>query len=265
MTSTSTIKSITKSLVLSIPYAREKYFQKQFEKRSPSCHGLYRSFEEAAVHSPVDKLAGYDHRVIAEFCRQNLDTLNPADYPVLFWLSQILPKTRFVFELGGGAGGGYYSYRRYLAFPPQLQWVICEVPETARVGQEIALERQQPQLTFTDQREVANGPDLYATFGTLQYIEEPFAEIIGNLRRKPPHILINRVPLSEVDGFVTLQNNGCWFSPYKVDNKIQFFKSIEMLGYEVVDQWEMTRPNNFLSPPGDKVPSYHGAYFRLKD
>ena len=260
----SAIKSITKSLVLSIPYAREKYYQRQFEKRSPSCHGLYKSFAQAAHDSPGDKLSGYDHRVISEFYRQSIDAFNPGDYPVLFWLSQVLPQTRFVFELGGSIGLGYYGYHRYLKFPPELRWVICEVPEAVRVGREIALERHETALEFTEQREIDADPELYATFGALQYIEEPFAQIIGSLRRKPPHLLVNRVPLSDGDGFVTLQNNGCWFSPYKVDNKSHFIKSIVALGYEVIDQWDMSRPNNFLLHLEEGLPNYHGMYFRLK-
>jgi putative methyltransferase (TIGR04325 family) len=260
----SAIKSLTKSLVLSIPYTREKYLRKEFAKRSPCCKGVYKTFADAVLDSPSDKLAGYDHRVISEFYRERIDELNPADYPVLYWLSQLLPGAKSVFELGGSVGVGYYAYRRYLPFPPQLRWIICEVPETARMGAEIARERNESRLAFTDQRDLAEGADLYATFGALQYIEDPFATILNSLRDKPPHLLINRVPLSEGNHFITLQNNGCWFSPYKVDNRAEFVRSVEALGYELVDKWEMTRPNNFLLRPGEAVPSYHGIYFRHK-
>lgn len=259
-----TIKSISKSLVLSIPFAKERYIEKAFSTRSPSCKGTYKSFAEAELDSPGGKLAGYDHRVISEFYKQRIDDFDPADYPVLFWLSRLLPDAQFVFELGGSVGVGYYAYRRYLPFPPQLRWVICEVPESVRAGQEIAQERNASQLAFTEQRQVDGDPDIYATFGALQYIEEPFAEIIANLRSRPPHLLINRVPLSEEGSFITLQNNGLWFSPYKVDNKTAFIQSIEALGYKVVDKWDMTRPNIFLTQPENNVPKYHGMYFRLK-
>jgi len=259
-----TIKSITKSLVLSFPYAREKYFQNEFSKRSPSCKGLYKSFAEAAADAPGDKLSGYDHRVISEFYKTRIDELNPSDYPVLFWLSQLLPKARVVFELGGSVGIGYYAYRRFVPFPENLQWIICELPEAVRFGQEIALERNEKGLIFTDQRQVASYLDIYATFGALQYIEEPFDRIISDLFVKPAHILINRVPLTSGDAFITLQNNGLWFSPYKVDNRAEFVKSIEALDFELIDQWEMTRPNNFLFHFGDAPPNYHGMYFRLR-
>jgi putative methyltransferase (TIGR04325 family) len=260
----STIKSITKSLVLSIPYAREKYFQKQFAKSSPSCRGIYKSFAQAALDAPSDKLSGYDHRVISEFYKGRIDDLNPGDYPVLFWLSRLLPDAQLVFELGGSVGVGYYAYRRFLPFPPKLRWVICELPQAVRVGAEIARDRNESQLIFTEERQFFEEPDIYATFGALQYIEEPFAEIIQNLRTRPPHLLINRVPLSSGEAFITLQNNGCWFSPYKVENKSHFVESIESLDYELVDKWEMNRPNIFLLHRGDALPTYHGMYFRLR-
>jgi putative methyltransferase (TIGR04325 family) len=156
------------------------------------------------------------------------------------------------------------SYRRYISFPEDLQWIICELPEAVRAGQEIARERNEGRLGFTDQRQVAGDPDVYATFGALQYIEEPFDRIIAKLRVRPAHLLLNRVPLTAGDAFITLQNNGLWFSPYKVDNKFELIKSVEALGYELRDKWEMSRPNSFLLHLGDSVPTYNGMYFRLK-
>jgi len=261
-----TIKSIGKSLALSIPFTREKYLQREFLRSAPSCKGIYGSFAEAMADLPGGKLSGYNHRAVPEFykTRARIDELNPGDYPILFWLSRLLPDALLVFELGGSIGLGYYSYRKYLLFPPQLRWIICEVPEAVRAGEEIARERNETQLAFTDQRQADGDPDIYATFGALHYIEEPFAEIIASLRARPRHILVNRVPLSEKTAFITLQNNGSWFSPYKVDNLSDFIGSIKSLGYELVDQWDMDRGVSFLFGPGNTVPRYYGMYFRLK-
>ena len=264
MTNSAAIKSIAKNLVLSLPYAKKKYLRKEFYKRSPACLGTYKTFAQALQDAPPGKLIGHNHSDISEFYKLSVDNRNPADYPILFWLSRLLPETKLVFELGGSVGVGYYSFRRYIPFPPQVRWVISEVSDAVRLGREIAQERNESRLTFTVEREVEENPDIYATFGTLQYIEEPFAEIIGKLRAKPPHILLNRVPLAERESFVTLQNNGGWFSPYKIDNRAGFVKSIEALNYEVVDEWDMPRHNTFLEYTEDMVPKYHGMYFRLK-
>jgi putative methyltransferase (TIGR04325 family) len=259
-----TLKYLAKNVVLSIPFAREKYFQRAFLKRSPSCKGAYESFAQALAHAPREKLLGYNHKSIPEFYKTRLDDLNPGDYPVLFWLLRLLPEVKFVFELGGSIGMGYYAYRRYVPLPADLRWVICETPETVETGREIARERKDTLLTFTEQRQVEGNPDIYATFGTLQYIEEPFAEIIGALARKPPHLLVGRVPFAEGAAYITLQNNGGWFSPYKVQNRCEFIKSIENLGYDLIDKWETIHPNSFLIHPEYQIPRYHGMYFRLK-
>jgi putative methyltransferase (TIGR04325 family) len=261
----SLLKDVGKSLVLNIPFAREWYFRREFLKRAPCCKGDYPSFAAALSAAPIEKLSGYNHRSIAEFYKKSLGDFNPGDYPVLFWLSRILPAARLVFELGGSIGSGYYAYRRFQPFPPELRWVICELPETVRVGEEIARERNETQLAFTDQRETAGHPDIYATFGALQYIEEPFARIIGKLDARPPHLLVNRVPFCEGPSFITLQNNGSWFSPYKVQNKSDFIQGITSLGYELVDQWKVNRLDSFLLPLDRPMPGYHGLYFRLKD
>jgi putative methyltransferase (TIGR04325 family) len=253
-----------KKIVLSVPYTREKYLQNLFLTRPPVCKGDYRSFAGAAAGAPAGKLAGYDHRSVVDLHRPFVDEFNSGDYPVLFWLLRLLPSVRRIFELGGSIGRGYYAYRAYLPFPPELRWTICETPETAQVGEDIARERKDAQLAFTSDRQPVEAPELYATFGTLQYIEQSFAEIIGSLRARPPHLLINRVPLGEGYSFVTLQNNGSWFSPYKVEDKVALIQGIGALGYELVDQWKVARENQFLTLPGPGVPLYYGMYFRLK-
>jgi len=258
------IKAITKSLVLSIPYTREKYLQREFLRSAPCCRGIFKTFTEAMSSLPEGKVKGYNHRGIPEHFISSIDELNPCDYPVLFWLERLLPKIGFVFELGGSMGKGYYSYRRYLTFPKGLRWVICELPETVSVGRDVARERNDPCLEFTTERQTEGDPDLYVTFGALQYIEEPFAEIIAKLRVKPAHILVNRVPMTNGTPFITLQNNGGWFVPYKVDKVSQFVENVEALGYELMDKFEMTRPVSFLMGPEYQASGYYGMYFRLK-
>ena len=114
-------------------------------------------------------------------------------------------------------------------------------PRPSWPARELAREKDERQLTFTDQRDEANGADLYFTCGALQYIEEPFAEILKALRARPRHLLINRVPLSGDPTFITLQNNGKWIVPYKVANETEFIEGITSLGYELVDHWKTPR------------------------
>ena len=134
-----------------------------------------------------------------------------------------------------------------------------------RLGLDVAAERQTRQLAFTTDRQPEIDPDIYATFGTLQYIEEPFAAILSTLLTLPPYLLINRVPLTEGEPFITLQNNGTWFSPYKVDNRKKFTESLRALGYDVVDEWDTERPNAFFMEQEGPTPRYCGLYLRRRD
>jgi putative methyltransferase (TIGR04325 family) len=258
------IRSATKELVLGLPFAREKYFQRTFLIRSPSCKGVFASFAEAIAAIPPKKELAYHHEAASEAERNNLDYFNRGDYPIVFWLSRLVPGARLVFELGGNLGLGFFAYRKYVTYPPELRWIICELPAIVEAGRKLAEDRKETQLGFTEQREIDRDPDIYVTFGTLQYIEESFAEVLRKLRVRPPHILITRVPFTTGAPFITLQNNGAWFSPYKVDNISDFIASIEALGYEVVDQWDIERAVSFLLHPEYQTPRYYGAYFRLK-
>jgi putative methyltransferase (TIGR04325 family) len=261
----SLLKSIAKTAALGVPLTREKMLQREFIRITPSCLGVFSSFAAAQAAAPAAELPGYDHVAIAEVYRKRMDRFTPVDYPILFWLDRLLPQTRVIFELGGSVGRAFYPYSRYLNFSPDLRWIVCDLPAMVRVGAEIARERNARQLSFTTERETGENPDIYATFGTLQYIEEPFAEIIAKLRARPPHLLINRVPMTEGAAFITLQNNGSWFSPYKVDNRPAFIASLVDLGYELVDEWKMDSPNVFLpQDSGEPKPPYCGMYVRLK-
>jgi len=261
----SLLKTLLRTAALNFPLTRGKMLRREFLRLTPSCLGVFPSFAAAQAAAPPAEFPGYDNHVVPEVYRKLTDQFNSADYPVIFWLARLLPQTRVVFELGGSVGRAFYPYSRYLDFPPGLRWIVCDLPSMVRLGIEIAHERNAHQLAFTTERETDQNPDIYVTFGTLQYIEEPFAAIIARLRARPPHILVNRVPMTEGPGFITLQNNGAWFSPYKLDNRSAFITSIVELGYELVDAWEMDSPNAFLmQKPGEPKHPYRGMYFRLK-
>jgi putative methyltransferase (TIGR04325 family) len=261
----SLFKTLLRTAALNFPLTRDKMLRREFLRVTPSCLGVFPTFAAAQAAAPPAEFPGYDNHAVTETYRERMDQFTPVDYPVIFWLARLLPETRVVFELGGSVGRAFYPYRRYLDFPPDLRWIVCDLPSMVRMGIEIARERNAHQLSFTTERETDQNPDIYATFGTLQYIEEPFAEIIARLRARPRHLLVNRVPMTEGSGFITLQNNGSWFSPYKLDNRPAFIASIVELGYELVDAWEMDSPNAFLmQKPGEPKYPYCGMYFRLK-
>jgi putative methyltransferase (TIGR04325 family) len=258
------LKMMARELAVRTPVLRESYFDLEFARRPQSFRGVYCSFAEALAEAPVEKLAGYDHEEIATIDEPNLDRLNSSDYPVLFWLSRLLPAARAVLDLGGNLGVAYYAYRRFIDFPENLRWTVCEVSETVRAGRALAKRKGEALLSFTDQVDAAPETDIFFTAGALQYIEEPLAQILAGLAKRPRHVVVQRVPLQCGGSFVTLQNNGAWTVPYQVGNEGTFIKSVTGLGYELVDHWKTSRSLRVLAHPLTREAVYQGMYFRLR-
>lgn len=226
--------------------------------------GIFGSIAEAAASAPPGLALGYDHPDPASLYRERLVQIYPTDYPVLFWLTKILGEVRTVFDLGGHVGVARYAYDRYLDFPENLTWQVCDVPAVVEAGATLAREKGMSGLTFTAERANASGADLYHAAGVLQYLEEPLAELLGVLAEKPRHVLINLCAFTDREPFVTLQNIGTAFCPYVIHRKADVFAGMGKLGYRLVDEW--TNPGKSCTLPldaGRSVPHYVGACFTL--
>jgi putative methyltransferase (TIGR04325 family) len=132
--------------------------------------GIFNSAAEAAASAPAGGPLGYDHPDPAAQYRERLVQVYPTDYPVLFWLKNILGDVRTVFDLGGHVGVARYAYERYLQFPEGLRWQVCDVPAVVEAGAKLAAERGISGLTFTTDRNHASAADLYHAAGVLQYL-----------------------------------------------------------------------------------------------
>ncbi|HVT94311.1 MAG TPA: TIGR04325 family methyltransferase [Bryobacteraceae bacterium] len=230
--------------------------------------GVYSTFEEARRAAPDHLKLGHDHPETAQTHRGYVDKLRLSDYAVLFWMARILDNSTSVFDLGGHIGVAYYAFRKYLHFNPNLHWTVCDVPQVVQSGREFAAGLQAAQLSFTTNFREASGTDILLTAGAVQYIETPLAEILASLARKPTHLLINRVPLSSGQDFVTLQRIGPQIHPYHVFRRDAFLDSLRGLGYRLVDSWEISETfcGSCVIPfhPDKTVEPYSGLYLRLE-
>jgi putative methyltransferase (TIGR04325 family) len=230
--------------------------------------GVYDSFEAALASAPATKPTGFDLPEIAEFdlLRTRSERVFSYDYPVLFWLRPLLAPGRVVFDFGGHIGVHFYGYQRYLDFPADLRWLVCELPSLLKPGEKLAREKGATGLGFTADRRDADGADVLLAAGVLQYVDRPgLADSLARLARPPRHLLLNKLPLTEGAGFVTLQNGGPHFVALHVFNRTDFIASITGLGYELVDSWE-DRVHRCDIPfhPDRSVPWYSGLYFHRR-
>ncbi len=165
------------------------------------------------------------------------------DYPLLFWLSQLLPHNPQLLELGGSIGHLYFTSKKYMQHPDALRWTIAELPEAVKLGNTIAQQRDETQLRFIESSLIgsAEPADIFVTAGTLQYMQQDMKELLEELTSPPTHVLINYTPIHADQTGWTLQNLGVCEVPYRIFSKQALYADMQTLGYTLVTDWESQR------------------------
>ena len=228
--------------------------------------GVFTTFEEAAASAPRTRPIGYDNPDSALMYRDRLKHLFPTDYPVLFWLQHLFGQGQVrIFELGGHIGVSYYAYQSVLTYPPNLQWVIHDVPAVMERGAALARNRDDlGKLQFVDDFSEAARADIFLAMGVLQYLPQTLADRLQDLKCLPQNLLVNLTPLHPDAAYFTLQSIGTAYCPYRIDREDAFIKSLQALGYALRDAW--INPDKSCLIPfshGRSLNAYHGYHFAL--
>lgn len=255
-------RKIPRRLAEKIPIISDFYYYWLFAKNPNLYRGVFKTFSEAQQAIPENFHPGYDFAEAHPHDMEDLVKFNPKDSHLLDWLKTFLSERSTVFDLGGGVGAGYYSYQKQINYPEHLSWLICDVPEAVKKGMELIEKFESPGLSYTSNFMDAEGSEILITCGALQYVEASLAGLVGRLTTKPKHILINRVPLYDGETYITLQNITTSVCPYKIQNKTEFIDSLQILGYELIDSWELERSCVIPFRQDLNVRSYHGFYFK---
>ncbi len=231
-----------------------------------SYYGVYSSYAEALSQAPKALPTGYDLPRAATLYHERLDSILMGDYPVVFWLSQLLTSgQRSIFDLGGHIGISYYGFRSYLDYPEDLRWLVYDLPELVSAGRALAREHDAGQrLSFTQSRDDADGCDILLASGVLQYLDFTLADMLRSLREPPGHVLVNVTPLHPSRSFFTLQQLGSLSScPYRVMALNALLADMEALGYTALDRWESFERYMRIPFEGDhSIDRYYGFYFQ---
>jgi putative methyltransferase (TIGR04325 family) len=245
---------------------RGRYEREFAESRDANLfRGVYGSYEEALATAPASLPKGYDNPASAGMYLDRTRKTYPTDYPVLFWLQKLVREgRRRIFDLGGHIGVSYYAYRRYLDYPADLTWRVHDVPAVMEQGRRHAAEKDaQRQLSFADDFADARHAEILLAMGSLQYLQDTLAERLAKLAARPPHVIVNLMPLHERASYWTLQSVGTAFCPYRITAAGEFLASFEKLGYALVDTWENPDKKCPIPfHPGHSLDRYHGFYFR---
>jgi putative methyltransferase (TIGR04325 family) len=193
------------------------------------------------------------------------ETPRPGDYAALFHLERTMSQIHRVFDLGGSVGNLFYCYAKYLDFPPDLSWTVCDLVETNRLGEILADSKKERRLHFTNQLIDADGSDLLIISGSLHYFEQPLSNILAAFVIKPRFVLINRAPLVDVPALATIQDGGTYRLACMLHNRNVLIQGLGTLGYELVDSWEIQNRSVIIPCyPDWSAQSYSGLFFRLK-
>jgi putative methyltransferase (TIGR04325 family) len=223
--------------------------------------GLYPNFASAEADIPKTRLQGHDHDVSALRLAHDVSNIYPFDYPILFWLQKLLPECRLLFDWGGNVGISYFAYQKFLSYPPELRWQVCDLPAVVKLGKTIATEKAARGLTFTSTLDDAKFADVLLAAGSLQFIEKPF-QALRALDALPRHILVNKLPAYDLPAAVTLHNLGSSFCSYQLFNRPAFIDQFLALGYELKDEWKSPDISCHIPyHPEHCVTAYTGFYF----
>jgi putative methyltransferase (TIGR04325 family) len=226
--------------------------------------GVYSSFAAAEASIPAGRPNSYDNDESSRFLGHKT-SLRASDYPVLFFLDRLLREHSRVFDFGGYTGLSFYSFERLLRYPDNLEWKIYDLPAVVETGRRIAAEKGETRLTFTTSfADVPCFPILTA-FGSLHFPEQTFDTFLAPIAQRPQHILINKLPLSDLPTFYTVHNMGPALTPYRVQNRKEFVDSMAALGYELVESWESGDFACYIPGyPDHSVKAFSGLYFRQR-
>jgi putative methyltransferase (TIGR04325 family) len=229
--------------------------------------GVYRDFQEATLAAPNTKKLGFDHEEFCTFYQDRLKRIFPEDYPVLFWLRPILGPGCRVFDFGGHRGHHFYAYSRFVSYPQDFCWTVCDVTVVVRAGRTLAREKgESGRLRFTIDFQEADGATIFLAAGSIHYVESPpLADALATLKILPRHLILNKLPLYGGRPYVSLQNGRVAFHPLHVYNREEFIASLGNLGYDLVDEWAVpTRHGRIPFHSEASFPSYTGIYLRLR-
>jgi putative methyltransferase (TIGR04325 family) len=265
------LKKIFTKFLRKAPIVSDYYdYHRRFYRETTACRGVFETYAEALQAVPKSLQAGYSQPEIRNHSSVGKLTsawepgeFNPMDYPILVWLTSAFSDGPTIFDFGGNVGQAYYAYQKFLHYPEGLRWVVCELPIIIEAGEKIAIEKNAKNLAFTTDFTDADGVEILLTSGTLQYLESSLADFLGKLKVKPPHIIINQVPLYNGETFFTLQNIGYSVCPYKIQNKTELINSLAAMNYKLIDSWENYRSCRIPFHPERFVSAYYGFCFKL--
>lgn len=270
------VKSAVKDRIVNaieiLPYGRDLYLMLTGSRAGLCYRGRFDVISQAQAAIDKNKNSHYD--VINNKKSKNEDReknsieryIDDHDYPLLFWLAQILSEGDVILELGGSIGHFFYRIQKYIELPREMRWTIAELPEAVALGQKLAEERQETRLKFVDSTEISNTPPvrIFLTAGTLQYMDLELPKLLASLPERPPHVLSHTLPVHQNKSYMTLQNLNICEVPYRIYSRAALENGMRDLGYTLKASWTHKREVEIPFHRDLRIDGYCGHYFVLE-
>lgn len=251
----------------SIRHLREVRFKRTFETSHDNLfRGVYQTFAEARAEIPSARPMGYNNPEPARMYREVMTSIRGYDYPVLYWLKDNIGDIEKVLDFGGHVGILYYGMSRKLQLPPDLEWIVYDVPAVVEEGRKLAAEKSEGHLSFVTELDGLPPVDLFLASGSPQYVEEPLIDIVSRLSSRPKYIILNMIPLHPFREIITVNSMDVVYCPYKIAHLDAFLSDFKSAGYVIRDQW--TNDNKRCDIPFHdeaKGIGYYGLFLTDRD
>lgn len=241
-------------LIGRLPLVRSLYARLVWSKRMNQFFGVYRSVADASASAERLTRVGWNEPEIAgtlipdapydPSSPNKFGRFQPCHYPAMFWIDKRVRPGSKIIDLGGAGGISYELYTQYSALPPNARWQVVDLPELIERGKRRHAGTANEVLTFSSRLGDFLECDIFHTAGCVQYLDDPFGffggrGLLEQMVDRPPHIIINKIPLTDGNPFVTLQNLLRSASPYHVFNRDEVLAYFRKHGYRLIDEWRV--------------------------
>ena len=225
--------------------------------------GLFTSSQEAQEYLRASIRSTYNNDAIVKFNIDQYYGIKIYDWPVLFFLQDLLTRNelRTVTDFGGHVGVKFYAYRELLGFPADFQWQVFDLPAMIAEGRR-RLPPEEHALRFFDDLESTRPSDVMIFSGVLQYLDSSIQEMLDRLPSRPSMIILNKVAVHDTESFYTLENYGNHWLAYHVVTLKDLEESRTALGYELVSSWTVPREITVNSARGRRTVRTIGQVWR---
>ncbi|MDF1856196.1 methyltransferase, TIGR04325 family [Pseudooceanicola sp.] len=207
--------------------------------RCPRFSGAFASRAQALASLPAARRSGYDDAGIADVSFAQMCERVSWDYPVIFWLERLLADSATLIDAGGHLGTKYIAFSGVLDLSA-ISWTVYDLPGIVTAARQRQAAGTIPvEISFQSRLEDLPATNLLLASGLLQYLDMPFAALLGALKQPPKHILLNKVALRDGPGLFTIERIGAGRVPYQIRNRGLWEAEIAALGYRISDTWEI--------------------------